>query len=140
MIVFTAAIMDLCHRGHINLLETMRACAGTSGKVIVVLHDDRACFRIKHKVPIQSISQRVHNLEVTDLVDEVLVTELMDPSDQFLRIFERYGTGDILFIRGNDNLSPPGKWLLDYMSIPQEYIDYTTGVSSTELAEELRHD
>jgi len=128
--VFTAAIMDLCHAGHLNLLRRMGA-AGDS--VTVVLHDDAACYRIKGKFPIQSIDQRARNVLSTGLVDEVLVTELTDPSDQWLRLIDREPTDQLHFMRGDDNLDPPGKWLLDHFKITQEYIPYTEGISSSEV-------
>lgn len=133
MIVFTAAIMDFLHEGHLNLLETMRRRAGELGRVVVVLHDDASCWRIKGKVPVQSVVQRKRNVEITGYADEVLVTELTDPADQWLRLVDRYEVDNLYFIRGDDNLEPPGKWMLDHFGIYQEYIPYTRGVSSTEL-------
>ena len=84
-VVFTAAIMDMCHRGHLNLLKQMRQRAG-EGKVIVVLHDDKSCYQIKGKIPIQNIKQRQANLWITELVDDVYVTLNIDPADQFARV------------------------------------------------------
>jgi hypothetical protein len=101
------------------------------------LHDDASVYRIKGKVPVQSIDHRVRNLEITGLVDEVLVTELIEPSDQWLRILDRYPIEDLLFMRGDDNLTPPGVWLLDYFHIDQKIIPYTDGVSSTKMREAL---
>lgn len=133
MIVFTAAIMDLCHEGHLNLLARMRE---KGDHVVVVLHTDSACYRIKGKFPIWSTLRRARMVKETGLVDEVLITDLTDPSDRFLELLER--GEDLYFMRGDDNLEPPGKWLLDLREITQEYIPYTEGVSSTELREWLR--
>lgn len=132
--------MDMCHDGHLNLLREMRAQAGRPGRVIVVLHDDASVYRIKGKVPVQSIEHRVRNLQITGLVDEVLVTELVDPSDQWLRILDRWPVETLLFMRGDDNLDPPGQWLLDHFGIAQKIIGYTDGVSSTRMREALIRD
>jgi cytidyltransferase-like protein len=131
-IVFTAAIMDMCHKGHLNLLRKMREMGD---KVIVVLHDDRSCFIIKDKFPIQSIEHRVRNLYATGLVDEVMVTGLEDPASSFSDIIVKYP--NVLFVRGDDNMEPPGKWILDEHKIEQIYLPYTEGISSTKLREEL---
>ena len=129
--------MDFCHRGHINILKEMRARAG-DGLVIVVLHDDAAVYRIKGKIPVQDIQRRIRNLQITGLVDEILVTQLTDPADQFMYIRETYEDADLWFLRGDDNPNPPGRWYLDYWRITQEYIPYTDGISSTEISEMMR--
>lgn len=131
-VVLTAAIMDLCHEGHLNLLRKMRV---SGDKVIVVLHDDKSCYQIKGKIPIQNIKQRVNNLKITGLVDEVLTTKNIDPADQFKRVIRKYR--DILFIRADDNKNFPGKWLIDQYNIPIEFIPYTKGVSSTKIRKQF---
>jgi cytidyltransferase-like protein len=127
-VVLTAAIMDMCHEGHINLLKQMRQAGD---RVIVVLHDDRSCYLIKNKIPIQNIKQRCENLMITNLVDEVLITKQTDPADKFAEVIAKYN--DILFMRADDNLDFPGKWLIDEKNIPIKFVPYTKGVSSTWL-------
>jgi len=135
-VVFTAAIMDMCHRGHLNLLKQMRQRAG-EGKVIVVLHDDKSCYQIKGKIPIQNIKQRQANLWITELVDDVYVTLNIDPADQFARVLRTYPDAELLFVRGDDNKNFPGKHLIDKHKIPIEYVAYTEGTSSTLLRNQL---
>lgn len=132
MTVFTAAIMDMCHAGHLNLLREMRKAGD---KIIVVLHDDKSCFLIKDKIPVQSIQQRIENLRITGLVDEIYVTKNIDPSDQFAIIISK--EKDLLFMRADDNKNFPGKWLIDEKNIPIKYVKYTKGVSSTSLRQKL---
>lgn len=40
-------------------------------------------------------------------------------------------------MRGNDNINFPGKDVIDEYKIPIKYIEYTKGISSTEIREDL---
>lgn len=133
-IVFTAGIMDLMHRGHINLLEKMR---DEGDYVVVVLHDDASCYQIKGKTPIQTLEHRIRNLEISGLVDQVLVTNSVDPADQFGLIIGSYPDDELLFMRGDDNKQFPGRWLIDKTKTQIKFVEYTKGVSSTKLRKEL---
>jgi glycerol-3-phosphate cytidylyltransferase len=135
-VVFTAAVMDLCHIGHINLLKKMRERA-SKGIVIVVLHSDQSCFRIKGKFPIQSLEHRTKNLLSTGLVDTVIHTYETEPVNEFRTIILKHGQSELLFMRGDDNKNFPAKQVIDTYEIPIEYIPYTKGVSSSSLREEL---
>ena len=136
-IVLTAAIMDLLHDGHQNLLREMRK---NGDKVVVVLHDDAACFEIKGKVPVQPIEVRARNLIITKLADAVTITHSTDPADAFEKIVNKYSKDDILFMRGDDNKDYPGRWYIEKRNIPVEFIPYTEGVSSTKMRQELIDD
>jgi cytidyltransferase-like protein len=125
-VVLTAAIMDVFHEGHKNILEQMRK---HGDKVIVVLHDDLSCFKIKHKFPMQTVSHRKRNVLLSGLADEVFITQSIDPTDQFATVIKKYN--DITFMRGDDNKDFPGKWTIDGYAIPIVYLSYTEGVSST---------
>lgn len=131
-IVLTAAIMDLLHAGHINLLKNMR---DNGDRVYVVLHDDKSCFQIKGRFPVQSIKQRVKNLKDTGLADKVFITNRVDPSDQFKKAI-RFKK-DVLFMRGDDNINFPGRWFIDNKKIPVRFVKYTDGISSTKLRDQL---
>lgn len=124
--------MDLCHEGHLNLLKEMKKQGDI---IIVVLHDDESCYRIKGKIPIQNIKQRIANLKITGLVDKVLITKSIDPADQFKKVIRKYD--NILFMRADDNRAFPGRWLIDKHNIPIKFIKYTEGVSSTLLRQQL---
>lgn len=127
-VVLTAAIMDCFHQGHKNLLEQMKA---TGRKVIVVLHDDFSCYQIKDKFPVQKFEHRRANLLLSGLVDEVIETRSVDPSDEFFDVVEEYG--DVLFMRGDDNPGFPGRAILDEFEVEIRLVPYTDGVSSTEI-------
>lgn len=135
-VVLTAAIMDLCHRGHLNLLKRMRELAD-DGQVIVILHDDQSCFDIKGRFPIQSLEHRMNNVLRTRLVDSVMFTRSMNPAKEFEKVIKKHGAENIVFMRGNDNENYPGKDVIDSHNINSVFIPYTKGVSSSIIREEL---
>ena len=132
-VVLTAAIMDVFHRGHKNILERMRSMGDY---VVVVLHDDLSCYKIKGKIPIQTVRHRRRNVLLTGLADEVLITKSTDPADKFIEVLCRFN--DVVFARGDDNPDFPGKWVIDMHHVPIELIPYTEGVSSTEIREGIK--
>ena len=125
-VALTAAIMDVFHDGHRNILNIMR---DNADKVIVVLHDNLSCYRIKNKFPIQTVEHRKQNVLDTGLVDEVLITKDIDPSDCFRTVLDTYY--DVIFVRGNDNFEFPGKHTILKYEIPILYVEYTKGISSS---------
>jgi cytidyltransferase-like protein len=133
-VVLTAAVMDLCHEGHIRLLKEMRA---NGDIVVVVLHDDKSVYEIKGKIPVQDVLHRMNNLHITGLVDRVLVTMNVDPADKFQEVISTYGEKNILFMRADDNKNFPGKWIIENYNIPIKYVKYTKGVSSSLIRKKL---
>lgn len=133
-IAITAAIMDMFHEGHVNLLEKMRA---DHDAVVVVLHTDESCFRIKRKFPVQSLDKRVQNLKQSGLVDHVLITDLDDPGAQFVAARWIYPKGAFTFMRGDDNFDFPGRQTVQHLGWDIHILPYTQGVSSTKIRSEL---
>jgi glycerol-3-phosphate cytidylyltransferase len=136
-VVFSAAILDLCHAGHLNLLRKMRV---RGEKVIMVLHDDYSCYLIKDKFPVWDLKRRKRALKMTGLVDKIITTYETDPADEFEKIIKKHPKDEMIFMRGDDNENFPGRWLIDDYAIPIEFIPYTKGVSSTKLRKELQQD
>lgn len=110
----------------------MRKLAG-SGVVAMVLHSDDSCYRIKGITPTFTCWQREDAVRDTGLVDTVYITEDDDPAYRFAQILQDYPSHQPLFVRGDDNLEPPGRWYLDEYGIDQLYLPYTKGISSTML-------
>lgn len=133
-VVFTAAVMDLCHKGHLNLLKAMKK---EGDKVVVVLHDDKSIYETKGKIPIQSLSQRIENLKITGLVDDIRVTYSHEPIKEFNQILEDYKSETLIFMRGNDWKQFPGRSVLDANNITIKFVPYTKGVSSTKIRKKL---
>lgn len=134
-VAFVAAIFDVLHEGHLELLRTMRAEAD---RVVVILHDDRSCWLLKGKVPLQSLKQRVRSLRVTGLADEVHTTSDTDPAAAFARVCRRHRRHDLVYVRGDDvRQGFPGHWFLERRGIPVRFKPYTEGVSSSAIRSEL---
>lgn len=133
MIALNAMIGDCFHEGHQNLLRKMRE---QYPYVVVVIHDDISCYKIKGKFPIQSIERRVWQLENSGLVDRVIVSRETDPAKEFEMVINEYK--DVAYFRGDDMKDNfPGKWMLDKYQIPINFIEYTKGVSSTQIRKDI---
>lgn len=134
-VAFAAAIFDMLHAGHIELLTIMRREAD---RVIVILHDDKSCYQIKNKIPIQDLGHRIKNVKITGLVDEVMITRSTDPSKEFDKVWRKYRKHDLVYMRGDDKTDMfPGHWYLLMREIPVKFKKYTKGVSSSKIRDSL---
>lgn len=133
-LVFTAAVMDLLHEGHINLLTRMREAGDLT---LVVLHDGFSTFANKHKLPIENLEKRTRNLVDTGLVDIIKYTFEPAPTKAFEQIIDQYKQFDLFFMRGDDWSEFPGKDIIVRHNIPITLVPYTQAVSSSKLRAEL---
>lgn len=134
-VVFNAGIYDLTHQGHINLFKKMREAGG---RTIAVIHDDKSCYEIKGKIPVQRLEHRIQNIGIIGLIDEVVITRTPDPAPEFEQIIMKHPEDEIVYMRGNDLTDDfPGKWMLDKHKVEIQFVPYTIGVSSTQLREAL---
>jgi len=134
-LVFTAAVFDLLHEGHIDLLKRMRERGDLT---CVILHDGLSTFRNKGRFPVDSLGRRAVNLIGTGLVDIIMNTYSTSPDEEFRRVADRYGDFDLVFMRGDDWGEFPGKSTLEELGIPIEFKPYTKGISSTSLRQQLK--
>lgn len=138
--ILNAGIYDLCHRGHIALLRRMREAAGPDGRLVVVLHDDRSCFEIKGKIPVQQFEHRMENLRIVGLTDLIVPCFTADPAEYFAEAVrkERELGYEVTYMRGDDLTGDfPGRWKLDELGVPVQLLKYTEGVSSSLIRKEL---
>lgn len=137
-VVFTAAVMDLCHKGHMNLLREMRKEAGYGGKVIVILHSSKNIYETKGKIPIQTLEQRIDNLKITGLVDEARAVDSYDELGiAFESIIAFHSNDELIFMRGDDWLDFPKSEIIMKNNIEIQYIPYTKEISSSKIRSEL---
>lgn len=135
VLVFSAAVMDMLHEGHLNLLAAMRKRGDMTA---MVLHDGFSTFRNKRKFPVENLEKRTRNLIECGLVDIIRYTFDEEPIKEFTALIQRFRPRfDLVFMRGDDWLTFPGRGVIDYHQIPIEFVSYTRGVSSTELRREL---
>ena len=133
-IVMTAAVFDLCHRGHLNILKAMRAEAGVDGLVVVFLHDDKSIYDTKGKIPIQSFEQRKRNLEITELVDVIYcVSDYNDLAIGIRMAYDEYfkKLDGAIWMRGDDWTDFPARKTIEELGIKIKFLPYTVGISSS---------
>lgn len=125
--VYTIGCFDLFHRGHQNVLISLREF----GYYIVAgIHDDESYFKLKNKYTIDNLETRMKN--VKPFVDQLYVIPSTDPlmyiksmvSEQDIR------TGACCYARGDDMLQFPGReWVESVM--PVHFVPRTEACSST---------
>lgn len=133
-IAITVGCFDLLHTGHLNLFNKMREYAD---KVIVLLHSNRSIFENKGKFPVQNYDDRQCNLMDSNLVDSVVAVDFTDPTYQLKNVFDRIGTKDMVYMRGDDWLDFPGRLAVEEAGVPIEIIPYTKDISSTIIKNKL---
>jgi cytidyltransferase-like protein len=125
--VYTIGCFDLFHRGHQNVLLSLREF----GYFIVAgIHDDESYFKLKNKCTIDNLETRMQN--VKPFVDQLFVIPSTDPllyiksvvSDQDIE------SGSCCYARGDDMLQFPGReWVESVM--PVHFVPRTESCSST---------
>lgn len=130
---FIAGIWDLMHTGHLNILRNIRK---RCDKLVVIIHDDKSCFEIKDKIPIQNLKQRIENLKITGLADEIIVCRSSSPDKEFEKVIRKYP--NCVYMRGDDlTKNFPAKKTLIKHKVPILFLKYTKGISSTWIKSNL---
>ena len=140
-LVMTAAVMDLLHEGHLNLLQKMR---DRGHLTLVILHDGFTTFRNKRKLPIENLEKRTRNLIDTGLVDIIRYTFAESPDCQIEDVWADFrlnnrgsingeSAWNIVFMRGDDWADFPGRETLEQLDVPIEFVPYTKGISTSKL-------
>lgn len=139
-IALTIGCFDMLHEGHINLFQKMKEAGD---RVFIIIHNNRSIFENKGRFPVQSAEDRAANLLSCGLVNQVFFVHNADPSaelGQILDIFRRkFGSkeADIVYMRGDDWVSFPGREVLEKRGVEIKIIKYTKVVSSTLRREEI---
>lgn len=125
--VYTIGCFDLFHRGHQNVLLSLREFGAY---LIVGIHDDESYFKLKNKYTIDNLEARINN--VKPFADQIYVIPSTDPllyiksmvSDQDV------ANGSCCYARGDDMLQFPSReWVETVM--PVHFVPRTEGCSST---------
>ncbi len=125
--VYTIGCFDLFHRGHHNVLFSLREF----GYFIVAgIHDDESYFKLKNKYTIDNLETRMEN--VKPFVDQLFVIPSTDPLLYIKSMVSEQDivTGACCYARGDDMLNFPGReWVESVM--PVHFVPRTEACSST---------
>lgn len=125
--VYTIGCFDLFHRGHQNVLNSLREF----GYYIVAgIHDDESYFKLKNKYTIDNLETRMSN--VKPFVDQLFVIPSTDPELYLKSMVSEQDilTGQCCYARGDDMLQFPGReWCETVM--PVHFVPRTESCSST---------
>ena len=136
-LVFTCAVMDMLHEGHINLLKKMRKEADFA---VVFLHDDKSVFENKKRFPVQDFEHRKRNIEAIELTDVIIKIQNADPTMDIAKFvyLTKKVISEFIYMRGDDWKDFPGKKIMKAFNIPIKFIKYTDGISSTKLRNQIK--
>lgn len=125
--VYTIGCFDLFHRGHQNVLMSLREF----GYFIVAgIHDDESYFKLKNKYTIDNLETRMKN--VKPFVDQIYVIPSTSPTLYLKSMVSEQDieTGACCYARGDDMLQFPGReWVESVM--PVHFVPRTESCSST---------
>lgn len=125
--VYTIGCFDLFHRGHQNVLLSLREF----GYYIVAgIHDDTSYYQLKKKYTIDNLETRMAN--VKPYVDQIFVIPSTDPLVYIKSMVSQQDifTGACCYARGDDMLNFPGReWVESVM--PVHFVPRTEACSST---------
>mmetsp|Transcript_19998 Transcript_19998/g.25769 ORF Transcript_19998/g.25769 Transcript_19998/m.25769 type:complete len:412 (+) Transcript_19998:167-1402(+) len=125
--VYTIGCFDLFHRGHQNVLLSLRefGCFVVAG-----IHDDESYFQLKGKYTIDNLETRMENIK--PFVDQAFVIPSTDPEVYIQAMVSQQDidSGACCYGRGDDMLEFPSRpWVESVM--PVHFVPRTEGCSST---------
>ena len=125
--VYTIGCFDLFHRGHQNVLRSLREF----GYFIVAgIHDDASYYKLKNKYTIDNLETRMKN--VKPFVDQIYVIPSTCPELYLKSMVSEQDIvcGSCCYARGDDMLNFPGReWVESVM--PVHFVPRTESCSST---------
>lgn len=125
--VYTIGCFDLFHRGHQNVLLSLREFGAY---IIVGIHDDNSYFQLKNKHTIDNLNVRMKN--VKPFADQIYVIPSTDPLiyTQSMVSDQDIANGSCCYARGDDMLNFPSReWVESVM--PVHFVPRTEACSST---------
>ena len=84
-LVYSYYVLDIIHKGHIEMMKNSKAIAGEDGKLIVGILTDEAVMEKKPK-PILSFEQRIDIARAIKYIDLVVAQETYSPLPNVKRI------------------------------------------------------
>ncbi len=85
ILVYSYYVLDIIHKGHIEMMKNSKAIAGEDGKLIIGILTDEAVMEKKPK-PILTFEQRIDIANSIKFVDLVVAQETYSPLPNVKRI------------------------------------------------------
>jgi phosphoenolpyruvate phosphomutase len=85
ILVYSYYVLDIIHKGHIEMMKNSKAIAGEDGKLIVGILTDEAVMEKKPK-PILSFEKRIDIARAIKYIDLVVAQETYSPLPNVKRI------------------------------------------------------
>lgn len=118
---FTCGVYDLLHEGHIKFLTRCKYYCNYL--IVAVVSDYFVKVQKGHKRPIQSIKERISNLEKSNLCDKIIKVDTLDMTE-YLKIAD-------IFFRGIEQNNMRYTYSGTTILIPR-----TPGISTTKIIKE----
>ena len=84
-LVYSYYVLDIVHKGHLEMMKNAKAIAGEDGKLIVGILTDEAVMEKKPK-PILSFDERIELARAIKYVDLVVAQETYSPLPNVMKI------------------------------------------------------
>lgn len=85
ILVYSYYVLDIIHRGHLEMLHNAKAIAGSNGRLIVGILTDKAVTEKKQK-PILKFDERIAIARNINCIDLVVAQETYSPLNNILSI------------------------------------------------------
>lgn len=129
MIGYAAGVWDLFHVGHLRLLQRARRLCDI---LIVGVSTNELVQKVKGKMPVIPLEQRIEIIEGLGFVDAVVVQYEMDK----IKAWDKYDF-DVIFV-GSDHKGEHEWNNYEYEGMRVIYLPNTPGISTTELVRRIR--
>lgn len=84
-IVYSYYVLDIIHKGHLEMIRNAKSTAGKDGRLVVGILTEKAC-REKKPPPVMSFEERVDIARNIKCVDLVVVQDTYSPLGNILNI------------------------------------------------------
>ena len=134
-IVYSYYVLDIVHKGHLEMMKNAKAIAGEDGKLIVGILTDEAVMEKKPK-PILSFEERIELAGAIKYVDLAVAQETYSPLPNVIKI-----KPDILMesTSHDEEEIEKAKEVMDSINGRVIVIPYFPSHSSTEIKNMINH-
>ena len=133
VIGYTAGVFDMFHIGHLNILKRAKE---QCYYLIVGVTTDQLCLERKKKLPVIRENDRIEIVRAIRYVDEAVFQEDMNKR----RAVEKFHVSKVFV--GSDWKGTPSweRYEMEFAELGCRvvYLDYTQGISSTQLRERMQ--